>query len=381
VSVKGLRDSSDAVARSETRLFNASRAQRLSVDLETGMRGYFLSGDDAFAQPAETAENQLPGVIAELRRVSAGDPVQRARAARIEALARSFTAFTAREISMGARRPRAELVAASAEGKRRLDALRTQYETYIASEQAEAQRRNDEASGQASRARIVGVIGFLLLLAAIPLSLLYLMRVVVAPVRGVADAAERLASGDPGARAQEAGAGEVGQLARSFNAMADALEVSRGELEQRGIRLGETNRQLRDAFADLERSKQQAILELSTPVLQLSAGVLVLPIIGALDVERAQQIDDRLLAEVRARRARVVVIDVTGVPEIDSLVAAQLLGTVTAVRLLGARAITTGVSGELAAALVALEVDFTVVESYADLQRGVESATGRVARS
>jgi len=101
-------------------------------------------------------------------------------------------------------------------------------------------------------------------------------------------------------------------------------------------------------------------------VLHLSAGVLVLPIIGALDVARA---------EVRARRARVVVIDVTGVPEIDSLVAAQLLGTVTAVRLLGARAITTGVSGELAAALVALDVDFTVVESYADLQRGVESAT------
>jgi rsbT co-antagonist protein RsbR len=103
--------------------------------------------------------------------------------------------------------------------------------------------------------------------------------------------------------------------------------------------------------------------------------VLVLPIIGKLDVERARQTDDRLLAEVRARRARVVVIDVTGVPEIDSRVAAQLLRTVTAVRLLGARVITTGVSGELAVALVALEVDFTVVESYADLQRGVESAT------
>ena len=105
--------------------------------------------------------------------------------------------------------------------------------------------------------------------------------------------------------------------------------------------------------------------------------MLVLPIIGALDLERAHQIDTRLLEAVRERRAHVAVIDVTGVPEIDSRVAGQLLRTVTAVRLLGARVITTGVSGELAAALVALDIDFSAVESYADLQRGVESAHDR----
>ena len=138
-------------------------------------------------------------------------------------------------------------------------------------------------------------------------------------------------------------------LARSFNAMADALEVSRTELEHRGVRLGDTNRELRNTYKELERSKQQTILELSTPVLQLASRVLVLPIIGALDEERAHQIDDRLLAEVRARRARVVVIDVTGVPEIDSRVAGQLLGTVAALRLLGSRVIVAGISGELAA--------------------------------
>ena len=70
------------------------------------------------------------------------------------------------------------------------------------------------------------------------------------------------------------------------------------------MRLGEANRQLREAFAELERSKQQAILELSTPVLQLERGLLVLPVIGALDLERAQQLDERLLAAVREQRAR-----------------------------------------------------------------------------
>lgn len=158
--------------------------------------------------------------------------------------------------------------------------------------------------------------------------------------------------------------------------MADALEVSRDELERRGVRLGETNAQLRAAYADLERSKQQAILELSTPVLQLSARVLVLPIIGALDHERARQIDARLLAEARDRRARVVVVDVTGVPEIDSRVAQQLLATVAALRLLGTRVIMTGISGELAQALVGLDVDFFGIDSFADLQGGVEGARG-----
>ena len=119
--------------------------------------------------------------------------------------------------------------------------------------------------------------------------------------------------------------------------MAAALEVSRTELEQRGLRIGETNRQLRAAFAELERSKQQAILELSTPVLQLQPGLLVLPVIGALDLERAQQLDERLLSAVREHRARVVVIDVTGVPVLESAVALRVLRTVASVRLLGAR--------------------------------------------
>jgi rsbT co-antagonist protein RsbR len=73
----------------------------------------------------------------------------------------------------------------------------------------------------------------------------------------------------------------------------------------------------------------------------------------------------------------VVVVDVTGVPEIDRPVARQVQRTVAAVRLLGARVIITGVSGELAEALVGLGIDFAALDSFADLQSGVEFATGR----
>jgi rsbT co-antagonist protein RsbR len=226
----------------------------------------------------------------------------------------------------------------------------------------------------ARRATIIAAVTFALLLVAVPLALLYLVRVVVRPVQAVTAAARRLAAGDFRARAPEAGAGETREVARSFNAMADALEVSRTELEQRGIRLADANTALRGALADLERSKQEAILELSTPVLPLADGLLVLPIIGSLDLERMRRIEERLLAAVREHRARAVVIDVTAVPAIDSQVADRLLRAAAAVRLLGARVIATGISGELAQALTVLDVDMATLHAYADLRAGFEAA-------
>ncbi len=364
LSIDDLRDTSADLARSEEHVTLASRALRRTVDLETGLRGWLLTRDDAYLEPTRQAQEVLPGVMREL-----GDP-------RLTAQVEEYQRYIADEIAAGADRPRAEAIAAVGQGKDRLDLLRRRFETVIATELRRVDQLERDADATATRARIVGAVTFLLLLAAIPLALLYLLRVVVAPVRDVSRAAERLAAGEGDARAPEAGAGEVGALARSFNAMASALEVSRDELEARGVRLGDTNKQLRQALRDVERSKAQAILELSTPVLQLSRRRLVVPVIGAVDVDRARQFDERLLHEVRARRAKVVVIDVTGVPEIDTPVAAQLQRTFSAIGLLGARVIVTGVSGELAEALVGLGVDFAGIDSFADLQSGVETARG-----
>jgi len=377
LAVAALHDASGDATDSATRLFNASRAQRLTVDQETGLRGFLLTGREELLEPARAARPQLESTLATLRRLSAGEGVQERRAREVTEAARGYTDYVDGEIAAGPDRSRAELIAATEAGKARLDAVRGIYEAYIGEERRRATQRNDDASGSATLAAVIGSAGFLLLIAAVPLGLIYLSRAVVAPVRAVGEAAQRLAGGDTQVRAPEQGAGEAGALARAFNSMAAALEVSRGELEQRGVRLGEANRRLREAFAELERSKQQAILELSTPVLLLERGLLVLPVIGALDLERVAQLDDRLLAAVREQRARVVVIDVTGVPVIDSEVAGRLLGTVAAVRLLGARVIMTGMSAELAEALVALDIDTTALDSFADLQGGVEAATGR----
>jgi rsbT co-antagonist protein RsbR len=122
------------------------------------------------------------------------------------------------------------------------------------------------------------------------------------------------------------------------------------------------------------REQQEAIRELSTPVLQVRDRLLILPIIGALDSQRARQLTEQLLGSIQANRARVVVIDVTGVATIDIEVANHLVQTVEAARLMGASAIITGLSSKIAQTLVDLGVDLAMMKTVGDLQGGLEEA-------
>jgi rsbT co-antagonist protein RsbR len=122
------------------------------------------------------------------------------------------------------------------------------------------------------------------------------------------------------------------------------------------------------------RQQQDAIRELSTPVLQVRERLLILPIIGVLDSQRAAQLTDQLLRGIRTNRAKVVVIDITGVPEIDTSVANHLVQTVDASRLMGASVIITGLSSEIARTLVTIGVDLTKMNTIGDLQGGIEEA-------
>lgn len=120
--------------------------------------------------------------------------------------------------------------------------------------------------------------------------------------------------------------------------------------------------------------QQEAIRELSTPTLQVRERLLILPIIGVLDSFRAKQLTDNLLQAIRSHRAKVVVIDMTGVATVDSKVANHLIQTVEAARLMGARAIVTGLSAEVAQSLVTLGVDLSRLNTMGDLQGGIEQA-------
>ncbi|MDN5865447.1 MAG: STAS domain-containing protein [Gammaproteobacteria bacterium] len=122
------------------------------------------------------------------------------------------------------------------------------------------------------------------------------------------------------------------------------------------------------------RQQQEAMRKLSTPVLTIHERLLILPIIGILDPQRARQLTEQLLEAIRSNRAKVVVMDLTGVATMDAPVANNLVQTVGAARLLGAEVIITGVSPELARTLVTIGVDLEKLATVGDLRGGIERA-------
>jgi anti-anti-sigma regulatory factor len=126
-------------------------------------------------------------------------------------------------------------------------------------------------------------------------------------------------------------------------------------------------------------AQRRALRELSTPiipVLQLpeEGGVIVMPLIGNVDTLRARDVTRALMGGIRDYRARVVILDVTGVPVIDSGVVGYLNRTIRAARLKGARTIVTGISDAVAETIVDLGVDWSGTETKSDLQTGLLSA-------
>lgn len=122
------------------------------------------------------------------------------------------------------------------------------------------------------------------------------------------------------------------------------------------------------------RQQQEAILKLSTPVLPVRERLLILPIIGIIDPQRARQLTEQLLHGIRLNRAKVVVIDLTGVSGVDATVANHLVQTVEASRLVGAEVIVTGISPEIAQTLVNIGVPLGNMDTVGDLQGGIEQA-------
>lgn len=117
-----------------------------------------------------------------------------------------------------------------------------------------------------------------------------------------------------------------------------------------------------------------SIMELSTPVLRLWHQILLLPLVGVIDTGRARQITDHLLEAIAKYEARVTVIDLTGVPIIDTSVAQHIMKTIDAARLLGSRVVLTGISPEGAQTLTKLGIRFGDVISRASLRAGIAEA-------
>ena len=126
---------------------------------------------------------------------------------------------------------------------------------------------------------------------------------------------------------------------------------------------------------------QAAIRELSTPVIRVYERVLLLPLVGAVDSHRAQQIMESVLVNVVEAQARCIIIDIAGVPVVDTRVADNLLKTTAAVRLLGAETVLTGITAQVARTMVQLGVDVSSMHTVSRLSDGIELALGMVGKT
>ena len=153
----------------------------------------------------------------------------------------------------------------------------------------------------------------------------------------------------------------------SLTSLVDQLALRTTELYQKG-REEIINRQQRD------------ILELSTPVVKLWQGIVALPLIGALDSERTQVVMETLLEQIVANEASIAIIDITGVPTVDTLVAQHLLKAVAAARLMGAECIISGIRPQIAQTMVHLGVELQEVVTKATLADAFAVALKRTNR-
>jgi anti-anti-sigma regulatory factor len=186
---------------------------------------------------------------------------------------------------------------------------------------------------------------------------------------------------------------ELTSLLASHAAVAVENALLIDELRRRTRELGESNLALRETNAKLERElydREQAeaaraalnaeLVRVQTPLIPISDRIMVMPLIGTIDEERARQILETALRGVAKSRAKVVILDVTGVDAVDSGVQSTLVSTASALRLLGAQAMITGISPDMARSLVSLGLDLGALVTQSTLAAGIAHAMGRSSR-
>ncbi len=215
------------------------------------------------------------------------------------------------------------------------------------------------------------------------------------PIVHLTATAVRIADGDLNVQAEVESGNEIGSLAIAFNRMTEQVRQMMQGLVQKNSQLEQEMLERERAEAarqqsELEREKlllaqaelqeklievqRQTLKELSTPIIPIMDRIIVLPLIGTVDNTRAKDLTRAVLNGISHYRARVIILDITGVSSIDSDVADYLNKTIQAARLKGARTIVTGISDSVAETIVDLGIDWSKIETLRDLQSGLVAA-------
>ena len=232
VSTNRLKTASGLRAHSELVIASANESEKLLLDLETGERGFMITGVPGFLGPWRSALDAFPAATARLAQLVADNPGQERIARAIRAAGASYIrGWSTPLIRIQRRDPAAaRRLVAGGQGKREVDALRRRFTRLIDNEQALAVKRTSDANGSASRAQAFGIGGLAVSLALIAAFAIVLIRSIARPLARLGAATGQIAAGDLAARAKPGGPSEIAELVGSFNAMAEALQHGHGEL-------------------------------------------------------------------------------------------------------------------------------------------------------
>ena len=237
-SVDDMRASMQAAQNDQAAISQARLVDNLVLDIETGQRGYLITHQTRFLQPWTAAQGHFPAQAQLLESMSTS-PAQRNLAQQISQAGESYIHDYSIPLVNAAKRgdPSARSLPIAVAGLQRIDAIRSLFDSYAATQASAITTSEATADSQAQQATIAAIVGLAASILLIVAYAGYVTRVVVSPVRKAADLATRLASGDLTARMPRAGTRETGQLESAFNTMAGSLEKSREQAQQAQWRL------------------------------------------------------------------------------------------------------------------------------------------------
>jgi CHASE3 domain sensor protein/anti-anti-sigma regulatory factor len=378
----------DQEATQTTAVLSAIDAMHLQlVNMELGYRGFLIVGDDALLTPYSTGYQSYTHTSAQVRDLLQTDTQQLKRLSQLDKAVKSWhnsvleSGIAVRRMLTGSHDAAyTAFITDNETSKHAFMNLTAQIATFRTIETDRSTTRLQQAQAAAMNLKVTLIGGSILTVLA-SLGLLWLLATNIARRVGhVTQAARRMAEGTRTIRCTLPPADdEVGHLAQTFNTMATIIEQYTADLQTRSADADTARCTAETAHAQIAEqlalidAQHTVIREMSVPILPLTSSILVMPLVGALDSTRLGLIHTQALHTLGHMQAKELLLDITGVPVVDSQVAQGLLQLVEMAKLLGTRVSIVGIRPEVAQAIVGLGLDLTTIRTHSTLQDGISN--------